>query len=65
MLSSGIGCGENPTNARLVHAEAPRYLDFAPALFARERSAGRAFETVDAETRNERVPAHVRRLSRG
>jgi hypothetical protein len=35
MLSSGIGFGENLTNARLVHAEAPRDLDLAPALFAR------------------------------
>jgi hypothetical protein len=35
MLSSGIGFDENPTNARLVHAEAPRDLDLAPALFAR------------------------------
>jgi hypothetical protein len=37
MLLSGIGFRENPTNARLVHAEAPRDLDLAlaPALFAR------------------------------
>ncbi len=36
MLLSGIGFGENPTNARLVPAEAPRDLDLAvaPALYA-------------------------------
>jgi hypothetical protein len=32
MVSSGIGFGENSTNARLVHAEAPRDLDLAPGV---------------------------------